>query len=125
MPPTVDQKWRPMELRKHLRIEVVPPFPLAFSRIEVPVSFTGDTEGEGTVVNLSVKGCRVLSDATVELGDHLSLSFDIRQKDPLMIDLATVRWAQGRAFGLEFISVGLAEEKRLRQFITVVAGSQK
>jgi len=47
-----------MKLRKYPRVHVPSPFPLSFTRVEVPASFSGDTEGNGVVSNLSMKGCQ-------------------------------------------------------------------
>lgn len=112
-----------MELRKYPRVQVPSPFPLSFSRVEVPVSFSGDREGNGVVSNLSMKGCKVESEATVEPGDHISLSLTLPgDESPLVIELATVRWAGERHFGLEFISMWPAAETRLRHLVHALGG---
>jgi hypothetical protein len=110
-----------MKLRKYPRVHVPSPFPLSFTRVEVPASFSGDTEGNGVVSNLSMKGCKVESEATVEPGDHVSLSLTISgDESPLVVELATVRWVEERSFGLEFISMWPAAETRLRQLVHTI-----
>src|SRR5437867_409988 len=105
-----------MILRKYPRVHVPSPFPLSFTRVEVPASFSGDTEGNGVVSNLSMKGCKVDSETTVEPGDHISLSLTLPgDESPLVIELATLRWVQEGSFGLECISMWPAGETRRRQ----------
>ncbi|TLY13469.1 MAG: PilZ domain-containing protein [Nitrospirae bacterium] len=112
-----------MKLRKYPRVHVPSPFPLSFTRVEVPASFSGDTEGNGVVSNLSMKGCKVDSEATVEPGDHVSLSLALPgEESPLVVELATVRWTEERSFGLEFISMWPAAETRLRQLVHAIGG---
>ena len=87
--------------------------------VELPVSFTGDHEGDGMVTNLSVGGCRVQEpDVTVDvkamLTLRLRLSFD---EPPLKIDAARVCWSGGHAFGLEFMIIGAEEQQRLHRFL--------
>ncbi len=119
-------RGRLIELREHPRIQIPPTLSFSCSRVEVPASFTRDIEGEGTVVNLSMKGCQVLSAITVEPGDHLSLNLQVpRQRSPLIVELTTVRWVHGQSFGLEFISLWPAEEERLRQFLSSIAEKAK
>lgn len=119
---TARPEGRLLELRKRPRVHILSSVVVSFSRVEVPESFAGDMEGQGTVVDLSPKGCGVLSDTAVEPGDHVSLSLSIpHQKSSITIDLATVRWARGGIFGLEFISLWPAAEERLRQTIASIA----
>ena len=110
-----------IELRQHQRQSVPGPCLLSFSQFALSISFTGDAEGEGTVVNLSAKGCKVESDAAVRVGEAMSLIILLPdQKCPTTVDLAMVRWAKGHAFGLEFISIGASEALRIRDFLVSV-----
>ena len=60
----------------------------------------------GTVHNLSVKGCLIQSEIPVAEGDYFSLKLGLRgQEYPVTVQLAAVRWADGRAFGTEFLFV--------------------
>ena len=113
-------------LRKYPRVHVPSPFPLSFTRVEVPASFSGDTEGNGVVSNLSMKGCKVDSETTVEPGDHISLSLTLPgDESPLVIELATVRWVIGHRFGLAFTRLGKTEDERLRQVVTGLGANPK
>ncbi|MFO0730762.1 MAG: PilZ domain-containing protein [Nitrospiraceae bacterium] len=72
----------------------------------------------GAVINLSSKGCKVESEASVKVGDAMSLIILLPgQPAPASIDLALVRWAKGDCFGLEFISITPADAKRLQEFL--------
>ena len=96
-----------------------PPVILSFARSELSVSFDGDYRGEGTVVNLSAKGCKVLSHAQVRAGDRLSLSLHIpRRTSPLEINPAYVRWVEDGSFGLEWTALPTNVERMLLRLIT-------
>lgn len=110
-----------IELRQHQRQPVPAPCLLSFSQFALSISFSGDAEGEGIVVNLSTKGCKVESEAAVRVGEAMSLIILFPdQKCPTTVDLAMVRWAKGHAFGLEFISIGDSEALRIREFLVSV-----
>ncbi len=66
------------------------------------------------MVDLSVRGCRVRSDAAVQVGAEVQL--DVRCDEPggpLRIARAAIRWAQRAEFGVEFLDMADAEWKRL------------
>lgn len=79
--------------RKHQRFSV-----------QFPVTFTGETvAGQGSALNLSREGCMIESDSQLEEGAYLAVSIHFQQVLlPLQIELAAVRWVNGRVFGLEF-----------------------
>ncbi|MCE3221890.1 MAG: hypothetical protein K0S58_70 [Nitrospira sp.] len=115
-----------IELRQHQRRLVPPTCVLSFARFALSITFTGDTEGEGSVINLSVKGCKVESDAVVRVGDAMSLILLLPgEESPATVTLAFVRWARRQSFGLEFISLGAAEMNRLRNFLATAAVSEQ
>jgi hypothetical protein len=107
-----------IELRRHRRHVVTGSCLLSFSQFTLSISFAGDAEGEGIVINLSPKGCMVESDAAVKVAEAMSLIILLPdQKPPTTVDLAVVRWAKGDAFGLEFISMGANETARILEFL--------
>jgi hypothetical protein len=92
---------------------------LSFSQFSLSISFAGDAEGEGIVLDLSPKGCKVESEAAVKVAEAMSLIILLPdQKAPTTVDLAVVRWVKNDAFGLEFISVGANEAARIVEFLT-------
>lgn len=114
-----------IELRQHQRRGVPPTCMLSFARFALSITFSGDTEGEGAVINLSLKGCMVESDAGVKVGDAMSLILLLPgEESPTIVDLALVRWAKGQCFGLEFVSLGTVEMNRLRGFLASAALSE-
>jgi hypothetical protein len=75
--------------------------------INCTVTFTSDSaKGEGRVLNLSLGGGAIESEVAVSRGEYLKLQIKLPdQAMPLEIDLAPVRWVEGKAFGVEFISM--------------------
>ncbi|RQW76852.1 MAG: hypothetical protein EHM14_15700 [Methanothrix sp.] len=75
-------------------------------------------EGTGTMLDLSLGGCRIESPVTVEPG--VSLELRIYAPDiewPLMIEAASVQWVSGQIFGLAFFQIRDTEHQRLEQVI--------
>lgn len=97
-----------MEQRKY------PRFP-----INCTVTFTSDTaKGEGRVLNLSLGGGAIESEVVVTRGDYLKVQIKLPDQATLLeIDLAPVRWVDGKAFGVEFISMQPAAKDMLNQCV--------
>ena len=114
-----------IELRQHHRCPVPSACLLSFAPFTPTISFGGDAEGEGLVLNLSLRGCKVNSDAEVDVGDAMSLIVLLPGEPcPTSIDLALVRWVHDQSFGVEFVSVGSADVNRLRQFLSSIRVSE-
>ena len=86
-------------------------------------------DSEGTVVDLSTKGCKIVSDTNVQPGTILKVWVYLPDHGwPLKVQLAEVRWTWGLAFGLEFISMLSEDRQRLgrvlqaKQSLLVPAG---
>ena len=97
-----------------------PRFPVQF-----PISFSGeDIAEEGTVMDLSKRGWKatvVTGSQSVRPGTYLKLRVYLPdQAPPMDVDLAAVRWAKGREFGLEFLIMGSEEEERLHRFVSTL-----
>jgi len=77
------------------------------------------------VSNLSTGGCKVESYTPVDRGTYLELrlylTYDLTS--PMKVDLAAVRWAHEREFGLEFIKAPPEEQARLHCFVTTAFGA--
>jgi hypothetical protein len=74
--------------------------------------------GEGQVVDLSIRGCRVASLTDVQPG--ASLDVHIKTEDgepPLKIQQAVVRWSRAKEFGLEFVTMVPEEWARLQHVV--------
>ena len=75
-------------------------------------------EGKGTILDLSLKGCRVEAPLDVLPSTLLELRVYIPDLDwPLMVDGAVVQWVKGQTFGLRFLRLRKSEEERLAEVI--------
>jgi hypothetical protein len=88
-------------------------------RAKLPVSFSGDQcEGNGTTVDLSMKGCWIDSEQRVRKGTLLRVSLmgpDGRSR--VEANMAAVRWSLGRGFGVEFITLEPEQRDSLRAIV--------
>lgn len=84
-----------------------------------PMLFTDHiTIGEGQVTNLTPFGCTVACPTIVITEGPLSVRLLIPDHHAaLSIDIAAVRWAEGRIMGLEFIRMEPAANLRLHCFV--------
>jgi len=92
-------------------------------RARCPITFSGDYDfGEGTVINISDRGCRVKSHNTrVPKGAHLTLQVSLSNHEaPIKVDLAVVQWSRGLEFGLVFLQMQAEESLRLRRFVSTL-----
>ncbi|HEY7533191.1 MAG TPA: response regulator [Nitrospiraceae bacterium] len=97
--------------------------------VQFPVSFVreGVMIGDGTGCDLSVGGCTVASQTSVQTGDqvelHLYLLDHQEPTSPLMVDIAAVRWTAHQQCGLEFISLPSNDRRRLHQYVKTLQAS--
>ncbi|MGH7227681.1 MAG: PilZ domain-containing protein [Nitrospiraceae bacterium] len=86
--------------------------------VQLPVSFNGDRKGSGTIVDLSVNGCLIVSSVRVKPGDHLSLWLSLPQDAvPILIEGAEVRWSADERFGLCFQTLEPQAQIRLSHYL--------
>jgi PilZ domain len=97
-----------------------------YSRISVryPVQLSPAREDEkfqseeGTLLDISIRGCAIRSDVPLHKGTLLCLQIRLAdQEPPIEIDIATVRTVTGRRLGLEFVRIRHEEEARLRKLL--------
>ena len=101
-----------IEQRKNLRYHVQ--FRSSFSSIAM-------VGGEGTVVDLSIRGCRIESSTDVQPGASLEVRIAvIEHEPPVQVQQAIVRWSRGRQFGLEFETMVPEEWARLQHTVKQV-----
>jgi hypothetical protein len=86
---------------------------------QFPATFTGDHDGEGLLVNLSMSGCcitksnvRVSGKAILRV--HLFVAF---QGPAITVEGAVARWSAGDSFGLNFLVITEKEQRRLEQYL--------
>ena len=86
---------------------------------EFAASISGSSyRAQGTVLNLSMLGCRCRATVVVQQGDRVGLLIHVpRYQHPLYVALAEVRWSQGQEFGVEFIHMELEDRHRLSEVI--------
>ncbi len=97
----------PHEQRRHVRYPVE--YAGSFSSKDVHIS--------GIILNLSIAGCRALSDIPVLAGE-LGVRIEVpRRQNPLEILVAMVRWTRGSEFGVEFLQIEPEQQRRLRELI--------
>jgi len=69
-------------------------------------------------VDLSLGGCRLLSDFLLEVGGQYNLILQITKKSiPIKVETAVVRWTQAGAYGLKFTSLHSTDESQLQQLL--------
>jgi len=85
----------------------------------LPVIFSGDSYvEEGTVTNVSVPGCEVLTKRLVARGSYLAMKVLVPdQSFSLSVGLARVRWSDGHRFGVEFIRMPGHDQVRLGRIV--------
>ena len=108
---------RMIECREHPRIHV---------DMQIFFSSTNKTDiREGTMFDLSAKGCAVTSMSSVQPGSAVRIL--IRATDlgsPTTIESAAVRWTEGGEFGVEFLGLSEIDQRRLHRLLQVVTTHQ-
>lgn len=74
----------------------------------------GPRIGEGQVLDLTVPGCLLQTAMPLESGQSVQLAVYLDQLRPMRITLGVVRWASGKAAGVEFIRMSAEDQLRLR-----------
>jgi hypothetical protein len=99
-----------MEQRKNKR------FPVRFRSSFTSLNIVG---GEGTLLDLSLRGCRVDSSVEVRPGTSLELRIQASEDEPpLVVQEGVVRWSRTQQFGLEFVTLVPEEWARLQHTVT-------
>ena len=92
-----------------------------YDRVEMnfPVSFFGqDIKGEGIVINVSMGGCTLQTQAKVETGAILNLSLQLsKDVPPVIVDAGAVRNVREGIIGVEFLLWQQSERERLQLFV--------
>ena len=76
------------------------------------------TVGEGTITNLSAVGCMIETDQPLRADQDVALRLLLPdQHESLPIELAHVRWTNGKQAGIEFVQVEPTANLRLHGFV--------
>lgn len=98
-----------MEHRQHERFPAH--FRSAFSSVN-------RVEGEGTVVDLSLRGCGIVCHTAIHPGTTLTLRIHVPDPETtLTVQQAVVRWCRDGRIGLEFLSLPPDEWARLQRLV--------
>jgi hypothetical protein len=98
-----------MEQRQH------PRYPVHFQSSFSSVNLVG---GEGSLVDLSLRGCRIATLIDVHPGTTLELRIHLSDEEPaLKVEQGVVRWHRDSQFGLEFASLKPEEWARLQHAV--------
>ena len=86
-------------------LEAVMPFvvrPYHRFSVQCPVTYdTGPFRGQGTIWNMSSSGFCISGDLPMRLGEILSLTVTLPNKQRIEIPEAVVRWSRGEEFAVE------------------------
>ncbi|WP_447976715.1 PilZ domain-containing protein [Candidatus Nitrospira bockiana] len=86
--------------------------------VQCLVQFTGDQEGDGQILNLSLGGCLLQTAVPLDPDSHLSLRLDLPQEpEPMLVHVAVTRWGRGGVYGLSFLLLEEQSERRLAAFL--------
>lgn len=95
-----------------------PRFPVRFHSSFSSVNLIA---GDGIVVDLSLRGCGILSALDILPGTTLELRIYLSEsEEPLAIDQAVVRWCRDSRVGLEFLTLQPAEWAHLQHVVTAL-----
>ena len=98
-----------MEQRSNLRYRAQ--FRSSFSSVAM-------VGGEGSLLDLSIRGCRIESLIEVKPGATLEVRIEaIGGEPPIQIQAAIVRWSREREFGLEFEVIAPTEWVHLQEIV--------
>jgi len=90
--------------------------------IQAPIVFgEGAERHEGTLLNLSVRGCAITAERVPAVPAYISLRMDFpNDTEPFDVELAAVRWASTHRCGLEFIRMSPEMNARLSAFVALL-----
>lgn len=85
----------------------------------------GQNEGYGRALDLSIGGCKIESETVVGQGEKFECRLHIPDLDwPIMIDEATIRWVEGKTFGLAFTRIRSGEQDKITALISKLEQEQ-
>lgn len=85
----------------------------------------GQNEGYGRTLDLSIGGCKIESETVVGQGEKFECRLHIPDLDwPIMIDEATIRWVEGKTFGLAFTRIRSGEQDKITALISKLEQEQ-
>jgi len=108
--------------RRYPRVRIPTPFICSLARLESRGWFRKPSQGVGVVYDLSLRGMRVSTEATIKPGDQVSIKLRLpKQATPAEIAVATVRWTRDQIYGLSFRRLSSSSLSRLNKYMTITA----
>jgi hypothetical protein len=81
--------------------------------------YTGTYSGNGSVVDLSLYGCRLQAEeSTIPPGTIVMLQISLSHERDLTVDAAVIRWQRERTYGLKFCFLQSEQRTRLQHYLT-------
>jgi hypothetical protein len=85
---------------------------------QISLSTTSAAGGEGTLLDLSIEGCRIECADQLPVNTYLSLRLSLADEEPpVLVDLGAVRWVHGKERGIQFLSIQPPQLNRLDKFV--------
>ncbi len=76
---------------------------------------------EGTIVNLSIDGCAVITEIPLAPGSYWAVRMETGQPGRILeVELAVVRWSRETRCGMEFIKIRAEKKTDLDAFVTLL-----
>jgi PilZ domain len=86
--------------------------------------FHGDScTAAGTLLNLAPSGCAIQSERSPSVGDYVNVALLIPNSDPVLADVAKVRWIEDGRLGLEFLRIEQRDQVRAKRLVQLSAGA--
>lgn len=91
--------------------------------VTCPVRYSGEVstqphKGEGVTKDISLSGCKMISERPITRGTLLSLTIALPDgQGPLKLVSAHVVWVSGCHFSVRFLDVSQANRKRIQAFL--------
>jgi c-di-GMP-binding flagellar brake protein YcgR len=91
--------------------------------VTCPVRYSGEVstqphKGEGVTKDISLSGCKMISERPVTRGTLLSLTIALPDREgPLKLTSAHVVWVSGCHFSVRFMQLSQADRKRIQAFL--------
>lgn len=91
--------------------------------VTCPVRYSGEVstqphKGEGVTKDISLSGCKMISERPVTRGTLLSLTIALPDGEgPLKLTSAHVVWVSGCHFAVRFMQLSQADRKRIQAFL--------
>lgn len=110
----------PNRFRRYPRVRIPTPFICILARLESSGWFRKSSREVGVVYDLSLRGVRVGTEATIKPGDEVSVTLQLpKQAAPAEIAVATVRWTRDQTYGLAFKKLSSSSLSRLNKYMTI------